>query len=977
VPDDEERAAPIGARADSRSRDAWRAARRSRTIERMPLRALPGLGRGEIIADRYEIIGKLGSGGMGDVYEVQHRLLGRRFALKRLAPDLTTDTAMVERFLREARVAAATNHPAVVEVFDLGFAAEGWPFLVMERLNGETVRARMRRGPIDEPLAIHIGVQVLGALGAAHAAGVIHRDIKPENLYLCAGEGALPEVKVLDFGLALLTGDRTDLRLTQSGVVMGTPLYMSPEQARGGEVDLGTDLYSLGAVLFEALARRPPFEAEVYSVLIAQILEDTPPWDALAATAELRAVIAHALAKRRVDRFTDAAEMRAALAGLALAPSGAHAVAASRPAWTDPHTRTTVEVSAPQAAFVAALAAEANVLTPASGPRAQRERSSPVVLAPSDFAPGAAPIATLPPRDPADDAPTDPAEVAPADARGSARPTAPIRGQSQPVRPADLAVERALSPPRAEPAADRAHRWRWPILIAAILSAAATAALVVIVTRSTRPSRAPAGSAPLGSASQGSAAPPPAPPVAPPVAPGWQAALDDGRLGDARDQLAAAFVRSPDSGELAARALLIDLILADPAAADHAARLNGRTAPPLLADALAAAAAVRRGDPIAAAEALSGELRAVPPGSVDDRVIRLARAALYRRGERGDLAATEDAAILDRAPAFGPALAPLLADLYREDDAAALARATHLVDAYATAAPGAPDLALVRARLAYAQRAYGDALAHLERHLAAHPGDATVAAMRGDLLVLTGHPDAAVGAYAALAEPGARAIAIAGAYMHADGDPTCSLTKAIAAYPPRGPRAGLAALVFETALLARVDEDHKLARVALAGLPAIDPDPDASAARAFAAAVVRGLGDPVDDPPDPLDVRAFLIADAFGKIDLGVLPQLDAVTAPDALARPGVSPEVAPVLLFMRAQGEALAGDSGGALATLARVLEPAVYRPSRGLIYVAAVKLRAQLLEQTGHAAQAREVKKALAAQTNQDVGTVDDCPR
>ncbi|MCE9573728.1 MAG: serine/threonine protein kinase, partial [Deltaproteobacteria bacterium] len=283
----------------------------------MALRALPGLGRGEVIADRYEIIGKLGSGGMGDVYEVQHRLLGRRFALKRLAPDLTTDTAMVERFLREARVAASTNHPAVVEVFDLGFAAEGWPFLVMERLHGETVRARMRRQPLDEALAIHLGVHVLGALGAAHAAGVIHRDIKPENLYLVTSDAPAPEVKVLDFGLALLTGDRTDLRLTQSGVVMGTPLYMSPEQARGQDVDLGTDLYSLGAVLFEAMAHRPPFEAEVYSVLIAQILEDTPPWDALHASPGMRAIIQRALAKRRDDRFLDAAEMRAALLDLA------------------------------------------------------------------------------------------------------------------------------------------------------------------------------------------------------------------------------------------------------------------------------------------------------------------------------------------------------------------------------------------------------------------------------------------------------------------------------------------------------------------------------------------------------------------------------------------------------------------------------------------------------------------------------------
>src|SRR5262245_34618697 len=128
--------------------------------------ALSRLEPGALVAARYEIVAHLGSGGMGDVYEVQHRLLGRRFALKRLAPDLTADNAMVERFLREARTAAATHHPGVVEVIDLGFADEGWPFLVMERLRGETVRARLRRGPLGEADTIAIATQTLDALAA-------------------------------------------------------------------------------------------------------------------------------------------------------------------------------------------------------------------------------------------------------------------------------------------------------------------------------------------------------------------------------------------------------------------------------------------------------------------------------------------------------------------------------------------------------------------------------------------------------------------------------------------------------------------------------------------------------------------------------------------------------------------------------------------------------------------------------------------
>src|SRR5579862_4090647 len=125
------------------------------------------LGPGTVIAGRYKIVAHVGSGGMGDVYEVEHMMLGRRFALKRLAPDLGADEAMVERFLREARSAAATHHPGVVEVIDLGFADEGWPYLVMERLVGETVRARARRAPLPPDDAIEIATQVADALAAA------------------------------------------------------------------------------------------------------------------------------------------------------------------------------------------------------------------------------------------------------------------------------------------------------------------------------------------------------------------------------------------------------------------------------------------------------------------------------------------------------------------------------------------------------------------------------------------------------------------------------------------------------------------------------------------------------------------------------------------------------------------------------------------------------------------------------------------
>jgi serine/threonine protein kinase len=296
----------------------------------MAVAALPSLPAGAVIAGRYTVTARLGGGGMGDVYEVEHQLLGRRFALKRLAPDLEGDRDMIERFLREARAAAQTGHPGVVEVFDLGFSDDGWPYLVMERLRGDTLRERLRRGAMDARLITHVATSVLDALAAVHDRGIIHRDIKPENLFLCAGDPLLPRVKVLDFGIAHLAselgGDRTDLRLTRTGAVMGTPAYMSPEQARGVDVDVRTDLYSTGVVLYECVAGRPPFAADAYSVLVARILEDEPDLRPLAGAGDaLRGAIARALVKRREDRFPSAAAMRVAIAAAppAQTPRGA------------------------------------------------------------------------------------------------------------------------------------------------------------------------------------------------------------------------------------------------------------------------------------------------------------------------------------------------------------------------------------------------------------------------------------------------------------------------------------------------------------------------------------------------------------------------------------------------------------------------------------------------------------------------------
>ena len=261
------------------------------------------LGPGALVAGRYEIVAHLGAGGMGDVYEVEHRLLGRRFALKRLVPELGADAAMVERFLREARAAAATHHPGVVEVIDLGFADEGWPFLVMEKLVGETVRARVRRGPIAEADAIAIAAEVADALGAAHAVGVVHRDIKTGNILVCE-DG---RVKVTDFGIARAVDEAGT---TQTGFLMGTASYLAPELLQGQSASPASDLYALGVVAYECITGHAPFTGQLADVIDAQQREQVPPLPDTVSPA-LRDLVMALLAKDPAARPADAGAVSA------------------------------------------------------------------------------------------------------------------------------------------------------------------------------------------------------------------------------------------------------------------------------------------------------------------------------------------------------------------------------------------------------------------------------------------------------------------------------------------------------------------------------------------------------------------------------------------------------------------------------------------------------------------------------------------
>ncbi len=289
---------------------------------------------GKVYADRYRVVGHIGSGGMGDVFAVEHTVLGRRFALKRMQVHGAEHRVAVERFLREARAAAATGHPGVVEVFDLGFDGDGNPFLVMELLQGQSLRERLRVGPLLPQALLPLAEGILEPLGAVHAAGIVHRDLKPDNVFLVPQGSRGFRVKLLDFGLAR-TDDGADQQLTQAGAVLGTPLYMAPEQARGETVDSRTDLYAVGAMLYEAACGKPPFRGATYAAILGQML--TTPADPLPLgplSQAWRATILRALAKKPADRFATAEAMAAALRGdgfaeiepYLAAPSGAQVV---------------------------------------------------------------------------------------------------------------------------------------------------------------------------------------------------------------------------------------------------------------------------------------------------------------------------------------------------------------------------------------------------------------------------------------------------------------------------------------------------------------------------------------------------------------------------------------------------------------------------------------------------------------------------
>ena len=273
---------------------------------------------GTMLDDKYRVEELLAVGGMGAVYVGTHTKLRKRVAIKVLNPQLSTPP-MIERFHREAITASQIGHEGIAQVTDLGTSAAGEPFLVMELLEGESLAARLKAtGALPIEVACELGCAILSPLGAAHRAGIIHRDLKPDNVFLVRqSRGEM--VKLLDFGISRATGLEGEFRLTTTGLVLGTPYYMSPEQARGDNVVAPqSDLYSLGVMLYEMLIGRVPISGDNYNQLMYRVMmsEYTPPRQLRPEIPEaLERLIVHAMASDPAHRPSSAEEFERALLG--------------------------------------------------------------------------------------------------------------------------------------------------------------------------------------------------------------------------------------------------------------------------------------------------------------------------------------------------------------------------------------------------------------------------------------------------------------------------------------------------------------------------------------------------------------------------------------------------------------------------------------------------------------------------------------
>ncbi|HEX2150187.1 MAG TPA: serine/threonine-protein kinase [Actinomycetota bacterium] len=313
----------------------------------------------ELIADRYELGERVGSGGMGEVYAARDTKLDRAVALKFLRKDMASQQDLRSRFEAEARAAGRLSHGNVVGVFDSG-EHDGNPFIVMELLSGRTLADEVANGPATEERARQVCQQIVSALKASHAQGVLHRDLKPGNVLLCQ-DGS---VKVGDFGVAKMA---EGMDLTQAGMMLGTPAYLAPERIEGEPASAATDIYSVGVMLYELLAGRKPFEADTPLGLIRSIQSEPVPSLATIrpdVDPKFAAVVERAMARDPEIRYASAAEMEADLVTPVVMPTTGDATAVQ----AAPNPTRVMETPA--------AAAETNP-TLVAGPSVRRRRGSP------------------------------------------------------------------------------------------------------------------------------------------------------------------------------------------------------------------------------------------------------------------------------------------------------------------------------------------------------------------------------------------------------------------------------------------------------------------------------------------------------------------------------------------------------------------------------------------------------------------------
>ncbi len=403
---------------------------------------------GAIVDERYEVCAVLGEGGMGTVYKVRHIAIERMFAMKVLRRELAKDADLAARFTQEARSTASIKHPNVVQITDFGRLPDGVPYFVMELLVGQPLSVALRsHAPLSYDASCQIVLKVASALAAAHEAGIVHRDLKPDNVFLVGrlANGQRPDdLRVVDFGAAMVMGAS---RVTKTGIVFGTPHFMSPEQASGNPVDHRADIYALGVIMYELFTGRVPFEADTFMGVLTQhmFVQPAPP-TTVSAHAEhlgkIEDVILCALEKKPEARYASMDALAAALRHAVRVGAGGELVAirASSPAPPERAASPVPSVAPPPmrrgpapwmlGAAAASLVAVAGVATWAVLASGERRRDD--AVASDAAAPSAVTAATL-------------ASVAPSAV--VAAPQAPAPSPAPSTSPSALAPSAAPSPP--------------------------------------------------------------------------------------------------------------------------------------------------------------------------------------------------------------------------------------------------------------------------------------------------------------------------------------------------------------------------------------------------------------------------------------------------------------------------------------------------------------------------------------------------